>query len=473
MKRFLKWFGAVWLIASVAFGVYFWPRIDQWLRFSPSVQAANFAAPATPQEARQQDLQYLASILDYDRSFSPEQRAEFLSLLSDAKARAAGMNEAQFLMETHALMALADNAHTGSDSVAAFRQFNRSGLEFFPFADGYYAVRAHQSNKSLLGQELVSIDGHDITAVMNGLARYSGGPEAQRTYSALNFLRSPDLLHAAGLADNPDTITVILRDRAGAQTEHELAALPPVAETEFYYRHPYHALRAEPLPDEGEEWVRVVDGKAIKAPLTLRDDGDLVKAVPMGGGMYVRSNYLVEYPEHEVKSQLVAALSGAPDGGFPFVIVDLRWNPGGDLGNAMPFARRLGEALSTDGKAYVLVGPQTFSAAIVAAALIKQNTGDRMVLVGQPMGDRMQFWAERGESFVLPNSGYFISYSTGYHDWENGCSSAETEHCFSAAERNAKPIGKLNLDHPIQPTFAQYASGQDPVLDWVLGQEAR
>lgn len=354
----------------------------------------------------------------------------------------------------------------------AFRQFNRAGVEFYYFKDGVFITRVHQTNRELLGKKLIAIDGQNVDSILSTLSKYRGGPEAQRNLTALYFLRSPDLLHAVGLASHSTQLTLTLENIEGNVEHHTITALPSVAETEFSYRHPYHALVDKALVDESNEWVRVLDGKIVRAPMTLKNDGDLVFSQPVLDGLYIRSNYLVEYPGHEVKTQLTEALSQAPKDGYPFVIVDLRWNPGGDLGNALPFAKRLGDTVADNGKVYVLVGPHTFSAAIVTVALIKQYTSDKTLLVGQPMGDRAQFWAERGESFILPNSNYYMAYATGYHDWENGCTNEQITYCFDVVEQEAATIGSLSTNIIIQPTFAEYATGKDPVLDWVIEQRS-
>jgi hypothetical protein len=53
----------------------------------------------------------------------------------------------------------------------------------------------------------------------------------------------------------------------------------------------------------------------------------------------------------------------------------------------------------------------------LTAAILKSGAGRRAIIVGEKIGDDLQFWSEGG-FLVLPNSGLRIHYSDGYHDWE-------------------------------------------------------
>ena len=445
MKKILKRLMLGWLAVSLVTLVVCWPLIHRFIKFNPRVARASYPTASTDKEAQTQDLDYLASILDYDRSFSKDDRATFLKEIESLKASPEVLGKAAFYLKTHELMALADNAHTSSDFVTAFRQFNRSGIDFYAFEDGLFVVRAHKSLSDLIGKRLVSIDGRDADSLLAGLAKYSGGPRGRRDLQSLYYLRSPALLHAAGLAEHSDSISVELQSEDDSIEEYNLPALADAAETDFSYRHPFLTLSPYPLSDEASEWVRALDGEVSSPPLTLSKPYQVTLSEQMHGGVYVRSNYLMHSPENPVKKQLLESLSHPPEGGFKFIVFDLRWNPGGDLSNAIPFARRANEALSKEGTAYVIVGPQTFSAAIVATALFKKYLPDRTTIIGEPMGDRPQFWAERGSSFVLPNSGYHMAYATGFHDWEKRCDDS-VEFLFPPNRKEAADIGSLKVD---------------------------
>src|SRR5258706_2614746 len=108
------------------------------------------------------------------------------------------------------------------------------------------------------------------------------------------------------------------------------------------------------------------------------------------------------------------------------VVLDLRSNSGGDFTKSVQFCEALPRVLPK-AKIFVLVGPGTFSAALVTAALLKANGRDRVVLVGETMGDRPQFWAE-GAQLELPNSHISVSFATAYEDWSNGCD--DISRCF-------------------------------------------
>lgn len=87
------------------------------------------------------------------------------------------------------------------------------------------------------------------------------------------------------------------------------------------------------------------------------------------------------------------------------------------------------------------------------------------MIVGERLGDREQFWAERGASFELPNSGYYIGYATGYHDWEKGCKGEP--YCYTMNEMYEVPAGSLDPVVTLPQPFSSYAAGEDVVMEWV------
>ena len=91
------------------------------------------------------------------------------------------------------------------------------------------------------------------------------------------------------------------------------------------------------------------------------------------------------------------------------------------------------------------------------------------MIIGAPMGDREQYWGEHGLPFILPNSGFQVSYATGYHDWANGCE--DHPYCFTQFLKHGAAAGSLAPSHIIEPTYADYAAGRDVVMDWVYQQE--
>ena len=84
--------------------------------------------------------------------------------------------------------------------------------------------------------------------------------------------------------------------------------------------------------------------------------------------------------------------------------MDLRFNSGGDLVVARDFFEKLAHEAWADrpGRLFVIVGRCTFSAGLYHAAQMKQLS--RAIFVGEPVGDRLDYWAEGGQ-IVLPKLG--------------------------------------------------------------------
>lgn len=101
--------------------------------------------------------------------------------------------------------------------------------------------------------------------------------------------------------------------------------------------------------------------------------------------------------------------------------------------------------------------------------MLKYYAGEKSLIIGSPMGDREQFWAERGTPFRLPNSGFLVRYATAYHDWANGCK--EHPYCYTQVLIHGVPAGSLSPSHIIEPAYADYAAGRDVVMEWIYELE--
>ncbi|MEP3889195.1 MAG: hypothetical protein ABJN69_01940 [Hellea sp.] len=466
-KRNAKRVFLSWLLLNLILLIIYWPLVKQLARFSPIILPVSYSAPVDLVESQTQDIQHLKRILKYDRSFSDEERLLFIDHLEHMSQAAGRMSEAEFFLGVSKAMAIAENGHSNVSKGPAYRSFNRSGIDVYWFSDGLFIVRAHQSAGDLVGARIIEIEGRTPEDVSEGLGAYIGGAESWKRLYSLYFLRSPDLMHAAGLAASPDSLHIKIVNQIGQEQAVLLTALPAAKEKASYARSALIGLSGKSLPDEEERWRRTLTAKPEALPLYLRSFDENFLKEPIGNGVYVRAAVLFNRDGMSIKERLAELVTNAPHGGFDFIAFDLRFSPGGDFGNVSEFAKTVETALSEDGKLYVLTGPQTFSAAIVSTALFKRYVPEKTLLIGQPMGDYGQFWAERGMSFKLPNTGYNINYATGYHDWEKGCT-ATHKYCFP---RNARHDGievSLKPDALITPSYQDYASGRDIVMEWVL-----
>jgi Peptidase family S41 len=132
------------------------------------------------------------------------------------------------------------------------------------------------------------------------------------------------------------------------------------------------------------------------------------------------------------------------------LVIDLRRNGGGDYNVGLKHLiqpLRKDKDINRKGHLFVLIGPNTFSAAMSNAAQFRGMT--EATLVGQPIGERPNSYQEV-KQFTLPNSHFVVHYSTRYYKFVEG------------------PDNVIAPDHEIITTWEEYKTGHDPVLEWVL-----
>jgi hypothetical protein len=314
---------------------------------------------------------------------------------------------------------------------------------------------------------VASLQGRSPEAALSALARVVGGtPERVRTQAAYLFA-IPALLHGLWPDAPADALVLSLEGRDGTRIERRLAAggvgdSPSGAEFA-------PLLAPAPAAQGPSEWRYALGGAAL--PPSLRDAGHALYWERLDPGtLYVRLNAIQDDERGPLDAQLAALTARVAEPPPRRILLDLRFDEGGDYMKTLAFTRALPRALAPHGSLWLLTSNETFSAAIVTLARVKAFAGERAHVAGEPVGDRETFWAERGEPLVLRNSGIEVSYATGMHDWVRGC--WNPLRCYWPNLVHGVAAGDLAPELRASWRYVDYAAGRDSVLERVLAADA-
>jgi hypothetical protein len=430
---------------------------------SPTIAATD--QEQLTQAQMREDLAYLRNTwAPLDKSFSGEKRAAFEAIVDAAAGHLDTLSSADFELEIARAVAVSHNGHTLSVLGPAFHGLP---LEMEWFADGLYITRVEPASGQLLGARIDKIGTLTPEQALARTAPFISGTAQRILAMSPTYLRLLEVLRRIGAAPNAASVELSLRLHDG--TLRVVTMGPRQSPNPDPPWGPWLSLIPADASEPGQ-WLQVLDGVAerpttyqspVEVSTTWLGDNDRV--------LYVRSNRLFS-PDpakaFDIPVKFFDILQhDIADRRPQYVIVDLRFNPGGNYLNAAFFAQGLPRLLSPKGKVFVLVGRNTFSAAIVTAAMLKGQGGRRVVLVGEEMGDASNFWAEGGE-LVLPNSKMIIQYADAFHDLRHGCSNLDRCYWGDIAV-GLKPVS-LEPQIKIETSFPDYAAGHDPVLERVL-----
>ena len=428
---------------------------------------ADVPAAASLRDRNLQDLAHLRRLPEVERSFTAQSRAAFDQAVTALEAKAGELDRAGLAMAAAKAVALADNGHTNVLGLAGDRGFNAVPIRLGWFADGLFVIATAEDRQHLLGGQVLGVNGHRTEALAEALRPYVGGPANLAREFVPNFLISPELLHAAGLAATTDGSSFEMRFADGAVGSVELVAKAATRPSHDRFVWPSDNLSP---PGRSSGWRHVLDGVALPAYLTLLD-ANYWHDFPANDLLYVQINRVGDQGSIGLSAYLSGMLDEAAKKPIRNAIVDLRFNPGGNYTLTADFTRRLPELLPATGRLFILTSAHTFSAAISTAARLKYFAGERAIIVGEAMGDRSQFWGEGGGT-VLPNAKLALRYTTAFHDWEHGCSLSQITTCFLLNYVYGVPAGDLRPKVTIAPIFADYLAGKDPVMAEVMRQLA-
>jgi len=468
MGKILKWGFLGWLVLSIVTLPFYWPFIRMFWVFLPMVEAPDYEPPASVAEARLQDIDYLSTLTNYDRSFSEEAQRAFKAKLDATADQAESLSDAEFYLALAEAVALADNGHTNVSYRAQYTEFSTIGARLYTFSDGIYILSASPEMAQTVGQRVVAVDGVPIETLQADLAKYKGGNAVWRKLYSTLLIESPELLAAAGKATSASALELTLESPNGDLTTVTFGGIDPEGLEGQPWRAAWHTMK----PDVGNPlhagWSHVLGGQDAQLPRYLTATSEPLSYALDGKGFYIRALPGFSAGEQSIPKAYKSMLADHDDGSLDYLVIDFRLHDGGDYTKSMAFAKAAPKKVKDDGDIYIITGPNTFSAGIVTVAMLKYYAGDRGQIIGEPLGDREQFWAERGTDFQLPNSGYYINYATGYHDWEKGCKGQPF--CYTVNEMHEVPAGSLTPDVPLSLDFERYQQGRDIVMEWVDAQ---
>jgi len=422
---------------------------------------AQSAGPAAGAAAHRDDLAYFrAEVLEKEKAFSPAARAEAQERFRRLEGGADTVTAVYLELELSRIVALADNGHSMSFSGPRARRYNRIPLRLAPFGADFYVVRGAANHADLLGARLDAIDGRELPD-LRALARtLAGGTNAWRDRTAPYLFESPEQLHALGgsRAAGEATYRFVLTD--GRTVERRIEAEPPGGDRNGLggARLLYPGLPAS----AGDGWRTLL--ATDRAPWALQDPAAFFRArmAPELDGMVVELRQTFDAPGLPIRTFLDSVATEIRRRQPRHVVLDMRMNGGGDLNTARDFMRGLPGLVP--GLIFVLTSPWTFSAAISSIGYLEQAAPERVTLVGEAVGDRLEFWAE-GPVVTLPRSGAQILISTERHDYRNGC--REYRDCHGSVVRHPISVPGLAPDIPAPWTIEAYRTGRDPAMEAV------
>jgi len=429
-------------------------------KFSPDPPPNDFPKPGNALEAQQQDIEQFSRLLAMDRSFSAVARVEANRQIADLKSERAPLDGERFHVALLRITALADNGHTNLYHGKG-RPESYAPLRVVLFADGLYVLRAESAYADLLGARVESIDGRPTRDVIAALERLHGGTEGWRRTQAAIYIQSPGILYGDGIGSRPDQTNWTFLLPNGSEATRTLPA-------EISGENEPHAdmtrwLSPQKLKGEPSNW-RALFSNDADLPLSLRDYNSAFRRAWINHSctLFIQLKAIADVDPQHIGDFLSATTDEMRVHRPCNIILDMRFNTGGDYTKAARFAAHLPDFVPPNGRIYLLTSPQTFSAAITTTAFVKQAAGSRAIILGEPVGDRLTFYGEGNEG-CLPHEDICLHYATGMHDYAHRCD--DWNKCYWLNWIFPVQVKSLAPDETIKMTFADYAARRDPVFE--------
>lgn len=350
------------------------------------------------------------------------------------KNRAHRLSDAQIAIELKQITARIGDSHTQLE-IIPFLCDDFIPLKFAHIDNEIYCVNTSDIYSDLLFKKITRINGVESMTLFNGfMPLVESENEIGKAYSALAYLRLPDLYVAMGHSTSSDSL-VVEYEESGQRVTRRVESLDfdALKTTDYMIDSPINnKLSFLDIFNDTYYWY----------------DYDKMNKI-----LFIHYNRCMDMPDYSFQAFSQDVWTFVNTHTVDKLVLDLRYNTGG-----FPFLLddfRVGllkhKAYNSPEKLYVLTGNATFSAGVLSAATMKLLTN--ALIIGEPTSGSPNTFG-RGQDIELPNSGISLRISSNYQEYYPNYD-----------------YKTLMPDVLISRTLNDYKKGLDPVLEYILSQE--
>ena len=366
---------------------------------------------------------------------------DFVTAVQSLREAIPNMNGFQIIAGFAKLTGMVQDGHNNLDlSFGTGLQLNYP-LRVWPDSDGIYVASAPPQAASLVGGKLTSIDGVPADSIWDAMLDIAPHDPGNLGYARVTLARqlflSAYLLYGLGFARSPDSARFEVENNGGRVA---VTVTPEWIPVRLLFR-----SAPRDWPD-----ARVTTSPP---PLWLQHPDTMFwfQYLPAQRFIYVQINGVGNAPNQTMADFSREIADCVNHNRVDRLALDLRRNGGGNNYLLRPLIVSLiqMQRINQRGRFFVLIGPETFSAAQNLVNRLENYT--EATFAGQPTGENVNFYGDT-RRFTLPNCRLPVAMANLY--WQD-----------------KDPRDKRKATYPeiaVDNTFRDYVNNRDPALELVL-----
>ncbi|NAS13009.1 S41 family peptidase [Poritiphilus flavus] len=405
----------------------------------------NLAAQQRPTKTQwQQDLRFLQNAIhkDYPFLFVKTTKDTFDAEVESLYKEIPNLEDHEIVVGLSRIIALFKYGHMAVDYNHKPFEFQHLPFNLYQYADGVYIQGVHKDYKQALGAKVKAIN---KVPVMEALQKIYPVVSAENTQFfkgyGINHLTIPEVLHAQGITDKLQNAVELSLEKDDKSFKTTFMSLGDNKYLPTQYG----------LIFQDENWLEARDQKTTPLYLKHIERIYFFEYLSEEKSLYVRLSQIEDDPKEKMSSFYARLFDFIEDNKVEKLILDVRLNGGGNNYKNRPLITGIIEnkKINKVGKLFVIIGRRTFSACQNLVNELHNYTN--AIFVGEPTAENVNFYGDSGP-LVLPNTKLPVYLSFAW--WQD-----------KAAWENAEWLAPAI---PVEMTFEEYSTNQDPVLDAAL-----